>query len=148
MSDEPETPWGSIDTPDGSRAKSKRLIEAARRRVQGPAIGLMTVGAINAGLGALILVLAFAQRMNLGKEEGLIGAIGCLGGGATAAGGYQLRLIRHLRLARTASIVAMIPCVSPCLILGLPIGFWALNTVTSPDVVSGFEALRRQREEL
>ena len=40
---------------------ARRLIEAARRRVQGPAIGLMAVGAINAGLGALIIVLAFTQ---------------------------------------------------------------------------------------
>jgi hypothetical protein len=148
VSDDPEKPWDSIDKPDGSGANRRRLIEAARRRVEGVAVALMAVGGINACLGLLIVTLSLIRGMNLGEQEAVIGAIACLGGGTVVAGGNKLRRMENLRLARTAAIVAMIPCVSPCLILGLPVGVWALTVANSPEVIRGFEALRRQREEL
>jgi hypothetical protein len=37
-----------------------------------------------------------------------------------------------------ASIIAMIPCVSPCCLLGLPIGIWALVVLMKPEVKSAF----------
>ena len=42
-------------------------------------------------------------------------------------------------LALTAAIVAMIPCFSPCCVLGLPFGIWALVVLNRPEVKSQFK---------
>jgi hypothetical protein len=41
-------------------------------------------------------------------------------------------------LAMAAAIVAMIPCFSPCCLLGLPFGIWALVMLNKPEVRSQF----------
>lgn len=41
-------------------------------------------------------------------------------------------------LALAGSILAMIPCLSPCCILGLPFGIWAIVVLTQPDVKAAF----------
>lgn len=41
--------------------------------------------------------------------------------------------------AIVASILAMLPCISPCCFLGLPIGAWSLMTLLSPDVRAAFD---------
>jgi hypothetical protein len=46
-------------------------------------------------------------------------------------------LTRH-GLALAAAIVAMVPCVSPCCWLGLPIGIWAVVVLSKPEVKSHF----------
>jgi hypothetical protein len=38
-----------------------------------------------------------------------------------------------------AAIVALIPCFSPCCLIGLPIGIWALVVLSKPEVKSQFE---------
>ena len=38
----------------------------------------------------------------------------------------------------TASILAVVPCVSPCCLVGLPIGIWALVVLSKPEVKSQF----------
>ncbi len=34
---------------------------------------------------------------------------------------------------------AMIPCVSPCCLLGLPLGIWALIVLVKPEVKAAFQ---------
>jgi hypothetical protein len=34
----------------------------------------------------------------------------------------------------------MIPCISPCCLLGLPIGIWALVVLLKPEVKAAFTA--------
>jgi hypothetical protein len=41
-------------------------------------------------------------------------------------------------LCIAASIVAMIPCVSPCCCIGLPVGIWALVVLSKGDVKDHF----------
>ena len=41
-------------------------------------------------------------------------------------------------LAVAASILVMIPCISPCCIVGLPIGIWCLVVLTKPEVKAAF----------
>ena len=38
-----------------------------------------------------------------------------------------------------ASILAMIPCLSPCCLIGLPIGIWALVILMKPEVKAAFK---------
>lgn len=116
---------------------------AALRRAKPPAIALMLVGLINSGLGVFIAVMAFVVGgMNLGGAEGAIGLFNALAGLVTFTGGLNLLRLDAYGLARTGSITAMVPCVSLCLILGLPIGVWALVTAGSPDVRSAFRDRR------
>jgi hypothetical protein len=42
-------------------------------------------------------------------------------------------------LAMTSSILAMIPCLSPCCLLGLPFGIWALVILNQDHVKQSFE---------
>jgi hypothetical protein len=39
----------------------------------------------------------------------------------------------------TAAILAMIPCLSSCCIVGLPLGIWALVVLSKPEVKSEFD---------
>jgi hypothetical protein len=41
-------------------------------------------------------------------------------------------------LSLTTAIVVLIPCFSPCCLLGLPIGIWALVVLNKPEVKSQF----------
>jgi uncharacterized Tic20 family protein len=41
-------------------------------------------------------------------------------------------------MSLTAAIVAMIPCLSACCIVGLPIGIWATVVLSSADVKNAF----------
>jgi len=53
-------------------------------------------------------------------------------------GGIRMRSLQSYGLAVTGSILAMIPCLSPCCILGLPFGIWSLAVLMSQDVKSAF----------
>jgi hypothetical protein len=50
----------------------------------------------------------------------------------------KMQKLENHQLAFTASILAMIPCVSPCCFLGLPFGIWALVVLNKPEVKSQF----------
>jgi hypothetical protein len=116
----------------------------ALRRAKPPAIALMLVGVINCGLGVFVVVMAFiVGGMNLGAAEGVFGLFNALAGLVIFTGGLNLLKLDAYGLARTGSITAMVPCVSLCLILGLPIGVWALVTASNPDVRAAFRDRRR-----
>ena len=48
--------------------------------------------------------------------------------------------LRGRGLAMTGSVLSMIPCLSGCCIVGLPVGIWALVVLNNPDVRAGFAA--------
>lgn len=54
------------------------------------------------------------------------------------AGAIAMIRYRGYVFAFTASIVAMIPCCSPCMFLGIPFGIWSMVVLTQPDVKSRF----------
>jgi hypothetical protein len=53
-------------------------------------------------------------------------------------GALKMKKLESFGLAMTAAILAMIPCLSPCCILGLPFGIWALVVLNKPEVKSAF----------
>ena len=53
-------------------------------------------------------------------------------------GAIQMKNQRSFGTARAAAIVAMIPLLGPCFILGIPFGFWAFTTLGKPGVRSNF----------
>jgi predicted PurR-regulated permease PerM len=59
----------------------------------------------------------------------------------TIVGGVKMRNLRGRGLAMTGSVLSMIPCLSGCCIVGLPVGIWALVVLNNPDVRAGFAAV-------
>lgn len=53
-------------------------------------------------------------------------------------GALKMKRLESYGLALTGIILAMIPCVSNCCIIGLPIGIWALVVIMSDDVKRAF----------
>ena len=119
--------------------------------VNGPAIGLM----VTAGIG--IAVQIFAILMNLlsagagaagGRNGGMAmfsGAIGVVGGiigiivgVVILIGAMKMKKLESYGFAMATAIIAMVPCISPCCLLGLPFGIWALVVLMKPEVKSAF----------
>ena len=72
----------------------------------------------------------------MGTISGLISlAVGAF----ILVGAFKMMKLRSYGMAVAASIIAMIPCVSPCCCLGLPFGIWALVVLSRREVKSAFE---------
>jgi uncharacterized membrane protein YhaH (DUF805 family) len=70
---------------------------------------------------------------------GIVLAVVAIGVGAFVAyAGMQMRQLRNYTLSMIGAIVAMIPCISPCCCLGLPVGIWALVVLFKPGVRDAF----------
>ena len=125
----------------------------AAERVKGPAIGLMVVAVLGALLQMTSLILHLAAPSILANSRmpnqawanmfsGTIGVvsgfIGLLVSGVIFFGAMKMKKLESYGLAMTASIIAMVPCFSPCCLLGLPIGIWALVVLSKPEVKSTF----------
>lgn len=54
-------------------------------------------------------------------------------------GALKMQKLASHGLAMAAAIVALIPCISPCCVLGLPFGIWALVILSKPEVRSQFD---------
>jgi hypothetical protein len=126
---------------------------AGAESVKGPAIGLIVVAILGVLLQITSLILnlagaSFLASSQIPKEawanifSGTIGVvsniIGILVSGVILLGGLKMKNLESYGLAMTASIIAMIPCFSPCCLIGLPIGIWALVVLSKPEVKSAF----------
>jgi hypothetical protein len=78
------------------------------------------------------------SHMVSGTVSVIFSIIGMLVSGLILIGGFKMKKLENYTLAMTASIVAMIPCISPCCLAGLPIGIWALVILSKPEVKSSF----------
>lgn len=129
----------------------------AAQMVSGPATGLI-VTAILGGLAQITAILLNALGVgmagsDMASPEGMPPGLEMLSGGIGIAGGIlglgmavvillgalKMKKLQSHSFAMVAAIVAMIPCVSPCCLLGLPIGIWALVVLNKPEVKAGFQ---------
>ncbi|MGH7950435.1 MAG: DUF4339 domain-containing protein [Limisphaerales bacterium] len=53
-------------------------------------------------------------------------------------GATKMQSLRSYEFAFTAAILAMIPCLTPCCLLGLPFGIWVLVVLSKPEVKTQF----------
>ncbi len=132
--------------------------DTALQMVKGPAIGLKVtaiLGLVMVVLGLVINVMTLngfhigPQQMYDPQMQKLIGTLGgSLGivqniiGGIVGVivllGAAKMQKLQSYQFALTASIVAMVPCISPCCLFGLPFGIWALVVLNKPEVKSQF----------
>jgi hypothetical protein len=115
------------------------------------AIALM----VTAVLGILVQIANFLLRSMFSAysmRQGNVPAFSLLSGAAGAGlsmigilsgilifyAGTKMRNLENHGLCVAASILAMVPCIGPCCILGLPAGIWCLVVLFKPEVKNAF----------
>lgn len=63
---------------------------------------------------------------------------------ATIIGGVQLLRRRNRNLSVLGAIFSVVPLTGCCLLLGIPVGIWALLTLRRPDVVAWYQGVSQQ----
>jgi hypothetical protein len=53
-------------------------------------------------------------------------------------GSIKMKQLQNYPLAMTTALLAIVPCTSPCCVLSIPFGIWALVVLTDPDVKNAF----------
>jgi hypothetical protein len=132
----------------------------AQQKVSGPATALLVTGIIGVALQVLGLFLrllgvgifaAMAQQQGgdqanqaqyIAMLQGVVGVVAAIIGSVVGIliiiGAVKMKKLESYGLAMTSSILAMIPCISPCCLLGLPFGIWALVVLSKPEVKAAF----------
>ena len=138
-------------TPPPARPAPGDDADAVRARLRMPAIGLMVAGALNC-LGFLIpplvvwLVLQKYSRYEVSFAPGptelillpFVGAANVI----TFLGGWSMVRLRSYRLAAAGAVLGMFPC-GLGIVVGLPMGIWALVVLAQPEVKAAFRAKRK-----
>lgn len=127
-------------------------------KVAGPAIGLLVTAILGLVLQVVSLILnvlnvgiGAAAADNPDVPEGqaallmfqgtfgiVFGFIAIAVGVVILIGALKMKKLQSYGFAMTSSILAMIPCLSPCCPVGLPIGIWALVVLNDARVKAAF----------
>ena len=147
-----------------ARAAGSGTREAALQAVKGPAIALIVNAILNLllsiwGLIRLIFlhpnvdVFSSMPQFNDPQTQqslqqmmqliyGPIGIVSNVIGLSLSVlvlvGALRMQELRNYSFVFVASILAMVPCVTPCCVLGLPFGIWALVVLNRLEVKSQF----------
>jgi hypothetical protein len=135
---------------DDPHERRRHLRPAALDTVAGPAIALLVVGIIDLVLYSIILAIGFlgmASQMNRrGGDAMIVGmACGCLLHAirlayqiVIIAGAQKMKRLESYGFSMAVCIMAVIPLLSPLLIVGIPFGIWGLVVINQPDVKDAF----------
>jgi flagellar motor component MotA len=66
------------------------------------------------------------------------GIVGMVIGVVILMGALKMKKLESYGFSMAAAILAMLPCISPCCLIGLPIGIWAVVVLNKPEVKSAF----------
>jgi len=128
----------------------------AASRLAGPAIGLIVTASIALvfqvlGLIAIGVSLWLEPRGIAagGGDEllevmstGIPGLVAQLVGGVLSLvvilGAIRMKRLESYGFAMASAIIAMIPCISPCCVLGFPFGLWAIIVMQDGHVRTAF----------
>ena len=127
-------------------------MEHIESKVLGPAIGLMVTAGVGIAFQLLSLVMhlfSSGLQVSAGGEAAILGllsggmsmvlsAIAILVGGAIIFGAMKMKRLESYGLAMACSVLAALPCTSPCCLLGLPIGIWSVVVLLDDEVKGAF----------
>ena len=131
-----------------------QVVPDVRSQVSSPSVGLLVTGIIGA-VSALAGLFTFGIGMGLSSfwldelpqnftefYQGIFAIGGSFVELLVAAfiifAALKMKDMQQWSLAVAASVLAMIPCISPCCIVGLPIGIWCLMVLMRPEVKDAF----------
>jgi predicted Zn finger-like uncharacterized protein len=138
---------------DDPHERRRQLRPAAMSAVAGPAIALLVVGIIGIvgsvlGVCAGIFTSAAGPQARRGggfNNDGFEGIFTIFFYGVmlvasivVVACSTKMKRLDSYAAAMTASILAVIPCLSPCFVLGIPFGIWGLIVINQADVKEAF----------
>ena len=66
------------------------------------------------------------------------GAVALMVAAVIIMGALKMKKLESHGFAMTASILSMIPCLSSCCLIGLPVGIWCMIVLMKPEVKSAF----------
>jgi O-antigen ligase len=115
-------------------------------RLRAPAIVLLVLASITAALRvAATAFQLIVIGQGLEQIDGIQVTANIAGNGmalllniATAIGAYKMMRLESYSAAMTAAIISVIPLCSPCLIIGIPFGIWAIVVLNDPYVKAAF----------
>src|SRR5262249_424569 len=94
-------------------------------------LGMMAANGQQTGMPSWATMLSGTMGM-------VMSGIGILTSVIIFVGALKMKKLESFGFAMAASIIAMIPCVSPCCLLGIRIGIWALVVLSKPEVKGAF----------
>ena len=139
----PEDDWSTTE-PESKPAPDR---EAAKARVNGPALGLIAAGVISVinAIGGFVVSENMDSALYGGISEEWVGAINIgslilslVVGGLILFGGLKMRRLENYVLSLVAAILAMIPCACPGCMIILPLGVWAMIVLLDDNVRRSF----------
>jgi hypothetical protein len=151
--DDEEDDFDDDDDRDIKRKKRKGGNSEAAGRLAGPAICLMVCTGLSLATYCIVTPIRIYQAMDLpdafvpgGNKTAYM--VGMIAGpviimalqAIVAVGAYQMKTLSSYRGAMTGTIISLIPCCSPCLLLGIPFGIWALIVLMDENVKSAFKS--------
>jgi hypothetical protein len=102
---------------------------------QGLGLILNMINFVPAGMGPNDNPMARYMSGGFGIVSALIGiAIGVV----ILLSAQKMKKLESYNMAMAGSILAMIPCISPCCLIGIPFGIWALVVLSKPEVKAAF----------
>jgi len=161
-----ENPYATPENPYQSPSGGNVPFIDPSEKIKGPAIGIVVTSGIGIGLALLGLVMnlvgvGMGAAGAAGAFEGLEGIndatdlTGLLGQGMLGVaqsiaglvvgvvcliGGNKMRKLEAYNFSMVTSILIMVPCLSPCCILGLPFGIWGLVVLNDATVKAAFRS--------
>jgi hypothetical protein len=151
-----EIPQGSPLDPSGPAAISRGpaldavklpaifLMIAAALSVLGGLFGFLTPGMSEEQLSRIIEEPSAPEWLKNFAESGAGGMgyapniLALVVGAVVLFGALKMLRLQNYGWAMAASILAVIPCLSPCCCLGIPFGIWSLVVLSKPEVKSAF----------
>ncbi len=127
-----------------------------KEKLKLPAIGLLVAGILNALVGGWFVLSVIVQaamgalnRPFVSDAEkmgfyagffgsGILGLISLIVAPIIIFGAIKMMKGEKYGLAKTASILAIIPFTSCCFLLGIPMGIWSFVTLKNSDVKAFF----------
>lgn len=90
-------------------------------------------------MGAMMRGSQGMPNMLSGGIGAVFNVIGLIMAVVVFMGALKMKNAESFGFAMAAAIIAMIPCVSPCCLLGLPLGIWAIIVLVKPEVKAAFQ---------
>lgn len=124
--------------------------------VKAPAVALIVVSSIAIALGLLglitdvvLILTGMVEKLDQLNQGGMSkytqitirtiwGIILIAASSFVFYGAVKMKSGHNYGAAKAASITAMLPCIGPCLLLGIPFGIWAFVVLNKPEVKQAF----------
>jgi hypothetical protein len=152
-------PIAAAANPENPYQSPSDVALVAEQRVQGPAIALIVTGIVGL-LGSLGLTVVFGislamaltghvQPFNQPQHDAtelafgfsvyvVAGVVGLVLNSVILFGAAKMKKLESYGLSLAAAIIAVIPCLSPCCLLGVPFGIWAIVVLSDSSVKASF----------